>query len=92
MSDYLVEKMAIEREQKLERAKQRKAQTARIHRRLILMGFDLSEGRRVGCSQCSPCVCNGVALHEDGCPNEMHECHGCGNTVPKNQKYCEECQ
>ena len=62
-----------------------------IENGLILMGFDLSEGRHVGCSQCSPSVINGTACHEYGCPNETHECHGCCNIVPKNQRYCEDC-
>jgi len=48
-------------------------QTARIHRRLIRDGFDRSVGRRVRCSQCQACVCNGVALHECGCPNENYK-------------------
>lgn len=57
----------------LERQKERRDQknkTARIHRSLIRRGFDESVGRRVRCSQCQACVCNGVALHEQGCPNE----------------------
>jgi len=59
------------------------------------LGFDLSErdGRslRVRCSQCDALVINGVACHERGCPNAMHECAGCGEIIPANQKYCSMC-
>lgn len=46
----------------------------------------------VGCSQCAATVINGVACHETGCPNEVHECRGCSNLVPRGVKYCAECQ
>lgn len=49
--------------------RKRKNETARIHRSLIRRGFDESRGRRVRCSQCQACVCNGIPLHEIGCPN-----------------------
>jgi hypothetical protein len=50
-----------------------KNKAARIHRSLIRRGFDQSRGIRIGCSQCKACVCNGVALHECGCPNENYK-------------------
>lgn len=46
----------------------------------------------VGCSQCEASVINGVACHETGCPNEVHECHGCNSYVPRGVKYCEDCR
>lgn len=49
-------------------------------------------GVRVGCSQCQASVINGIACHETGCPNEVHECHGCCNIVPRGVKYCSDCQ
>jgi hypothetical protein len=59
------------------------------------LGFDLSarSGKyvRVRCSQCEALVINGVATHEHRCPNAKHECNGCGNVIPMNQRYCEDC-
>ncbi len=63
--------------------------------RLLELGFDRSDGDmtglRVNCSQCAAAVIQGLPCHETGCPNIRHECKGCGNTVPKGVKYCEEC-
>jgi hypothetical protein len=47
---------------------------------------------RVRCSQCEAAVINGVACHETGCPNIVHECRGCNNTVSRPGQYCEDCQ
>lgn len=59
-------------------------------------GFDSSrkDGKHisVGCSQCAALVINGIPCHETGCPNAKHECHGCNNLIPVNQKYCEDCR
>ena len=65
--------------------------------RLWELGFDDScydedtDSWRVRCSQCEAMCINGVPCHESGCPNEKHECSGCGNIVLKGVKYCEEC-
>lgn len=60
------------------------------------MGFDRSfsdsKSVTIRCSQCAACVVNGVPIHESGCPNEKHECHGCNSLVPRGVKYCEDCQ
>lgn len=67
---------------------------------LHALGFDNSQsfGKRwnmksvaVKCSQCNAMVVNGTPLHEAGCPNEMRECNGCNNIIPKNQRYCSDC-
>ncbi len=64
---------------------------------LRALGFDLSthipftKRYRVRCSQCDACAINGVACHETGCPNAVHECNGCNELVPMNQRYCQEC-
>lgn len=61
------------------------------------LGFDESEHiafteyYRVKCSCCEATVINGVPVHERGCRNEMHECKGCNELIPMNQRYCEEC-
>lgn len=60
-------------------------------------GFDLcvpdEDGSvRLGCSQCEATGINGTACHETGCPNQVHECHGCNSIVPRGVKYCEDCQ
>jgi hypothetical protein len=67
---------------------------------LHALGFDLSYismGTVNGvlyprCSQCHALVVNGVATHESGCVNALHECTGCNALVPMNQRYCEDCQ
>ncbi len=65
---------------------------------LIARGFDNSRLTAtdsdvlVICSQCEALVINGVATHERGCPNQIHECKGCNNAVPRAGMYCEECQ
>ena len=49
---------------------------AKTAERLRRRGFDkahVDRGSgyvRVGCSQCSACAVNGVAIHERGCPND----------------------
>jgi hypothetical protein len=65
---------------------------------LVSLGFDLTERHkgsrhclRIKCSQCRAFTVNGVPCHERGCRNEMKECDGCGNIVPRNQKYCQDC-
>ena len=64
--------------------------------KLIALGFDLSEREhkriRVRCSQCAALFLNGIPCHESGCVNEMHECRGCNAIVPRNVKYCSDCQ
>ena len=47
---------------------------------------------RIGCSQCAALAINGVATHERGCPNAMHECNGCSAIVPANVRYCGDCR
>ena len=53
-----------------------------------------SEGAVIyaGCSQCEVLVINGVASHETGCPNAVHECKGCCDLVLMRQRYCADCQ
>lgn len=43
------------------------------------------------CSQCQALVVNGIATHESGCPNAVHECRGCDALVPASQRWCEDC-
>lgn len=67
-----------------------------MHENLLRRGFDAtdyvsSRFARPRCSQCEVLVINGVACHETGCPNEMHECCGCNNLIPVNSRYCGEC-
>jgi hypothetical protein len=66
---------------------------------LIALGFDRSSNTfglpnrfSVACSQCQSLVINGTPTHETGCPNAMHECHGCNATIPLRQKYCSDCR
>jgi len=65
---------------------------------LQALGFDGSTQIRftrtfdVRCSCCEALVINGTPTHERGCPNAKHECAGCSNIVPANQKYCEDCR
>ena len=47
---------------------------------------------RVRCDQCEACAINGLACHETGCPNEMHECKGCNARVSRRGSYCEDCR
>lgn len=60
------------------------------------LGFDESRREgcavRIRCSQCQPCLVNGIPLHERGCPHDTHECAGCNTRVPTKVKYCEDCQ
>lgn len=65
---------------------------------LHALGFDASAhtfGRKnllsVACSQCDALVINGTPTHEHGCPHAMHECNGCNELIPMNQRYCESC-
>lgn len=64
---------------------------------LIELGFDLSErskGSRsveVACSCCQALVINGRPNHEQSCPNEKHECAGCGGIIPRRERYCADC-
>jgi len=60
-------------------------------------GFDrtthkpFSKEYKIGCSACSALVINGVACHETGCPNAMHECAGCNERISMQQRYCADC-
>lgn len=69
-----------------------------VYENAIAQGFDNSresengESIRIKCSQCEALVINGIPTHEHGCPNQMGECRGCGNIVPRNVRYCEDCQ
>lgn len=65
--------------------------------RLRDRGFDQSysipfqRAWEVRCSQCAAASINGIACHETGCPNERHECKGCGSAVTFRNTYCEDC-
>lgn len=70
------------------------AKTEAIH--LLAQGFDetyihRNAGVRPKCSQCEALVINGIATHEIGCPNARHECRGCNEPLPINQRYCADC-
>lgn len=62
---------------------------------LLAQGFDQTYIRGDSvypvCSQCEALVIQGIVTHENGCPNVVHECHGCNNPVSKNQRYCSDC-
>jgi rRNA maturation endonuclease Nob1 len=64
---------------------------------LRLLGFSESEHvpftrqYRVRCASCEALVINGTPTHERGCPDQMHECHGCNEIIPANQRYCASC-
>lgn len=70
--------------------------------RLLNLGFDLSAlGREespgiftvdVGCSCCDALCINSTPTHERGCPNAVHECNGCNELIPMNQRYCADCR
>ena len=65
-------------------------------RSLRARGFDqsyrVSKGLyRPKCSQCEALVINGLACHETGCPNAVHECRGCNAQIPVRQAYCPDC-
>ena len=53
-------------------------------------GFTV-DGDRASCDQCQAMRINTVLTHETGCPNAKHECAGCGEIIPRNQKYCADC-
>ncbi len=64
---------------------------------LLRRGFDQTyaderNGVRPRCSQCEALVICGVACHETGCPNAMHECAGCSDIIPARMKYCDDCR
>jgi hypothetical protein len=65
---------------------------------LRALGFDESTHMpftkyfRPKCSCCEAICINGVPCHETGCPQATHECSGCNELIPTNQKYCESCQ
>ena len=66
-----------------------------IANRLIEQGFDETyiRGGEVHsvCSQCEVLVINGCSTHETGCSNNVHECAGCHELLPMNQRYCQDC-
>ncbi len=68
-----------------------------MYDRLIARGFDATDPpdrtrfARPRCSQCEVLVINGVACHEHGCPNAVHECKGCNELVPMRVRYCDNC-
>ena len=71
--------------------------TQRRLEHLDTLGFDESSVIRGGlirvkCSRCEALTINSIATHEHGCPNAMHECHGCNAIVPARVRYCAECQ
>ena len=47
---------------------------------------------KVKCSCCEALVLNGAPCHERGCSNQVHECPGCENLIPRHGYYCEDCQ
>jgi len=58
-------------------------------------GFDRTRisGRHVypRCSQCEVLVIQGIACHEQGCPNETRECAECNARIAKRDRVCEDC-
>ena len=81
-----------------DRERRRNLRRAERLDRLVRLGFDRSaineeDGTiRVSCSQCAALVINDTACHETGCPNRMHECHGCPEIIPIRQRWCSDCQ
>jgi hypothetical protein len=64
--------------------------------RLHSKGFDASYIIRGGmirikCNACKSTAINGIPCHETGCPNARHECNGCNDLIPVNQRYCSDC-
>lgn len=64
---------------------------------LIAQGFECSESGGDGqisvrCNSCEALVINGTPCHERGCPEAKHECAGCNELIPTNQKYCGDCR
>jgi len=65
---------------------------------LRALGFDQAQHvpftsrYHVHCSQCEAVVINGVPCHETGCPQAVHECHGCSTLVPARVRYCDDCR
>lgn len=78
----------------------------RLHWYTVGLGFDRStlaygrdeQGRftrariNVKCGQCQMLAINGVATHEQRCPNQTHECKGCSARVGRAGSYCQECR
>ena len=64
---------------------------------LRAQGFDdsynvpFTKTYKVKCSQCDALAINGIPCHEQGCPNQKHECKGC-NAVLEYRGYCEDCR
>lgn len=64
---------------------------------LRLLGFNESKHipftkyYRVRCDSCEALVINGHPTHETRCSNAVHECHGCNELIPTNQRYCTDC-
>jgi hypothetical protein len=62
------------------------------------LGFDESwnipftREYRIRCSACEALVINGVPCHETGCTHATHECNGCNERIPTNQRYCADCR
>ena len=62
-----------------------------------VLGFDRSayipftRQYKIRCSSCAALVINGTPCHERGCPAATHECNGCNERIPVNQRYCQDC-
>lgn len=64
-------------------------------KQVIAEGFEASvkigKRIRVRCNHCDALVINGIPTHELGCPLAKHECRGCNELIPTNQRYCHDC-
>jgi len=54
-------------------------------------GFTVNDRGIVSCDSCQAVRINTILTHETGCQNAKHECAGCNELIPANQKYCAEC-
>jgi len=72
--------------------RRRQLQARGFDRTTVIRGRGVPTRYRPACSQCEVLVINGLACHETGCPHAMHECKGCNVQIPRQQRYCEDCQ
>jgi hypothetical protein len=66
-----------------------------IKKNAIAAGFDESYIKdkfvKIKCSQCNALVLQGIACHEDHCPNTKYRCRGCYTWI-EYYGYCQDCQ
>ncbi len=66
-----------------------------IANKFLVLGFSATtishDKVHLRCGQCEALFVCGIATHERGCPNAQHECTGCNELIPVNQRYCADC-